>query len=135
MLIDGVFLAFYFTYIQSKLQIHTMSQTDLKTVFTATELASGCILVQMKVGQFFKRGIQTFEILLLKTWSYFRWPRNEKNIDFLLLALPHPAHPSLGCTLLAYKACTYPGSRLKKQPRVSNKDLSDLTDGELICLK
>ena len=35
----------------------------------------------------------------------------------------------LGCTPQAYKACTYPALRLKKEPRVSNRDINGLVDG------
>ena len=34
-----------------------------------------------------------------------------------------------GCTPQAYKACTCPVSRLKKEPRVNNRDINGLMDG------
>lgn len=36
----------------------------------------------------------------------------------------------LGCTLLAYKACTCLTLRPKKEPRVSDRDINALMDGE-----
>ena len=42
----------------------------------------------------------------------------------------------LGCTLQACKACICPVSRPKKEPGVSNRDISGLMDrGNLMCLK
>ena len=35
----------------------------------------------------------------------------------------------LGCKLWAYKACVFPASRPKKEPRVSNRDVNGLMDG------
>ena len=35
----------------------------------------------------------------------------------------------LGCTPQAYKACACPASKLKKESRVSNRDISGLMDG------
>lgn len=34
----------------------------------------------------------------------------------------------LGCTAQAYKASTFPASRLKKEPKVSKRDISGLMD-------
>ena len=42
---------------------------------------------------------------------------------------------SLGCSSQAYKVCTCPASRLKKDPRVSNRNASGLRMRELTCLK
>ena len=41
----------------------------------------------------------------------------------------------LGFTLQAYKACACPVSRLKKDPRVSDRDISGLMDEVLTHLK
>ena len=38
-------------------------------------------------------------------------------------------------TLLAHKPCTCSALRSKKEPRVSNRDISDLGMGELTCLR
>ena len=44
--------------------------------------------------------------------------------------------PLLGCTPQTYEACACPASRPKKEPGVSNRDISGLTDsGTLTCLK
>ena len=48
-------------------------------------------------------------------------------IDFLLIYY-FVFLTLLGCTLQAYKPCTCPASRLKKEPGVSNRDISGLTD-------
>ena len=40
---------------------------------------------------------------------------------------------SLGCSSQAYKVCTCPASRLKKDPRVSNRNASGLRMRELTC--
>ena len=36
----------------------------------------------------------------------------------------------MGYPSQAYKACAFPASRPKKEPRVSNRDISSLMDGE-----
>ena len=36
----------------------------------------------------------------------------------------------VGCNLQAYKSCTCPASRLKKEPRVSDRNMNDLMYGE-----
>ena len=41
----------------------------------------------------------------------------------------------LGCTLQAYKACACPASRLKKEPRVSDRDINGLMDGGAYMLE
>ena len=44
------------------------------------------------------------------------------SVSWLLLQL-------MGCTPQAYKACTSPASRPKKEPGVSDRDINGLTDG------
>ena len=41
----------------------------------------------------------------------------------------------LGCTPQAFKPSTCPVSRLKKEPRVSDRDINALKDGDLPCLR
>ena len=49
------------------------------------------------------------------------WAVSHHRIDLALRQV-------LGCTPQAYKPCTCPASRLKKKPRVSNRDINSLMD-------
>ena len=56
-------------------------------------------------------------------------PQKRKRF-FILWALKYvDVWGLLGCTPQAYKPCTCPASRLKKEPRVTVKDISDFMDG------